>query len=103
VLSKTVEIRLIGKPGAELEILRLEDELRRRSVEQHLVPSGNGEGERILLVIELESRSLARATFVLGTRNDGLGDLVDLFIRVVDHHMEALVCLVGLSTYPRTR
>lgn len=91
VLSETVEIRVLRKPGTEIQILGLENQVRTSSVEQHLAVSRHSEGEGVLLVIELESRSFAGTVSILGARNNRFRNLVDFLVRIVNHNMEALI------------
>ena len=91
VFSQPVDMRVLREPGTKAQVLRLEDKLRGRSVKQHLIPFADGEGERLSFVVELEFRALARATITVGPGQDRLGHLVDLFIGIVNHHMETFI------------
>ena len=91
VLAEAVEIRVIGKLGAQAEVLRLKDECGGRCVKDNLTGIGaaDGEEEGVQVVVEVKMRGVSRAVGVRWPREDGLGDLIDLVLRVLDLDVEA--------------
>ncbi|KAF5121944.1 hypothetical protein E5D57_012416 [Metarhizium anisopliae] len=93
VLAEPVEVRVLRQPGAQPHVLRLEDERRRRRVEEHLVRVAaadlEGKGRRRVVEPEPVCRCRRRAA---GPREDGLGHLVYLVVLVLDLDVEAVVC-----------
>lgn len=93
VLAEPVEVRVLRQLGAQPHVLRLEDERRRRRVEEHLVRVAaadlEGKGRRRVVEPEPVCRCRRRAA---GPREDGLGHLVYLVVLVLDLDVEAVVC-----------
>ena len=98
VLAETVQVGIVGKLGAQTQVLVLEDQRRRRSVEQDLAGLGpsDGEGEGVRLVVELQvGLSRVRAGLGARTREDGLGNLVDIVLGILNLDMESVVRLIS--------
>jgi hypothetical protein len=98
VLAEAEQEGVIGKASPQAEVLRFENEGRRGGVEQDFVRigAGDGEGEGLLGVIELEVASACRAA-AARSGNDGLRDLIDLVALILDLDMEAVVYTVSFN------
>lgn len=94
MLAETIQIGRRRQPCAQAQILRFEDERRRRGVEEYLARLGarDLEGERVALVVELESRRLVVCATRGRAREDGLGHLVHLLVGVDDLDMDSFGC-----------
>ena len=68
MFSQPVEIRILREPGAKVQVLRLEDKVRGRSIKQYLIAFCDSEREWLRLVIEFQLRLLTGATVAPGTR-----------------------------------
>lgn len=91
MLTKTVQVRVLGKLGSEPEVLRLKDQAGGRSIEQDLsgLSPRDGEGEWLFGVVEGESRFPCRIAPCNGRPGkDRFGDLVNVIGGVLDLDMQ---------------
>lgn len=94
VLTETVQVRVLGELGTEAKVLGLEDQGSGRSIEEDLtgLGAGDGEGERVGLVVELQGRLFGVRTLgCLRARKDRLGDLIHIVGGILDLDVEAVV------------
>jgi hypothetical protein len=98
VLAEAEQERVIGKACPQAEVLRFEDERCGGGVKQDFVRigAGDGKGEGLLGVIELEVAPACRAA-AAWSGNDRLGDLVDLVVLVLDLDVEPVVYTVSFD------
>jgi len=92
VLAQTVQAWIRWQLGSQPEVLALENNVGRRRVEECFVVAAtdDGEAERIRNVLEFELCS--DRVVLTRTRQDRLGDLVDLICRILNFDMQALIC-----------
>lgn len=94
VLAEAVQEWVFREVRPQAEVLGFKDQGRSRGVEEDLLRVGtdDGEGEGLLGVLELEGARV-RGGAPLRSRDDRLGDLVDLVPLVLDLDMQATICL----------
>lgn len=96
MLSQAVQARVGWQARAKSQVLILEDDGCGGGVEKDFTARtpDDGEAERVLLVLELKLRGIAAAFHARGPLEDGLGDLVDFVLRILDLDVQALVCVM---------
>jgi len=96
MLSQTVQVGILGQVGPQSQILALEYNRCACRVKQDLTRAlpGDRERERLLHKLECKLRRSRRGLAVGGswTRQDGLWDLVDNLICVIDLDMKTRIC-----------
>jgi len=92
VLAQAVEIGVLGQAGPKAQVLRLEHERRRRSIEENLLGVGaadlEGEGRLGVVKLEFVGPGGALASWPL---EDGFRDLVDLVVLVLNRDVNAVI------------
>lgn len=106
VLPEAVDVRVVGKPCLQPQVLELEDQFGLGSVEQDLLcrPALDLEGERLLRVLKVQVRVMRRGLVScrLRTSDDLLGNLVPLGRAILDEDMQSRVWrLLVLATAER--
>jgi hypothetical protein len=92
MFTETVEVGIIREPSAQIQVLRLKDDIRTSSVKEDFISAQDSKREGILLVVEAESRLFLVNAFLSGrAENDRFRNLVDLLIGIIDHNMEAVL------------